>query len=374
MKLKALILLSLIMTTSVVSSSTSFPIAEGKEITDVKVLMLICDNFGWNYFDAKEILESWGVNVTTLSNSLDTNISACVNRPDNWTIADLLLKDVEDDIASQFDILFIPAGAQWHSLIASPRVLGFISNAYNLGLIIGAICIGNRVLSEANDIVNGSSVASYSNTNIYMFAAGATVRYGVDVVSDNRIITGGAGGGPAGGGYTIAPTSEVCAAVVRKALDYSYINQVSIAPLTGEAGTNFTITVNVDDHNSEFGGLFSVDTNITEVSATIFTKENRTLIESIELNNADLDSIYVGTFTGTTNGEYLIDFEIEDSNSTLEIDRELVVFSIGDETTPTSTSTSSGTLAGPDVILIGTLGGISAAVIVVIAVVLKKYR
>lgn len=375
MKFKALVLLSLIVIISVISSPSSLPIVEGKEITDVKVLMLISDNFGWNYFDAKEILESWGANVTTLSNSLDTNVSACVNRPHNWTIADLLLKNVQDDIANQFDVLFIPAGAQWQSLIVSTRVRNFISHAYDLGLIIASVCIGNRVLSEANEIVNGSNVASYPNANSYMFAAGATIRYGNDVVSDNRFITGGAGGGPTGGGYTVAPTSEVCAAVMRAALDYSYVDQASIVPLTGEEGTNFTVTVNVDNLNSEFGELFSVDTNITEVVANIFTKENRTFIESIELNNTNLDSAFVGTFTGTKSGEYLIDFEIEDSNSSLEVERGLVAFSVGEETTlTTTTSTSSGTLEGPDVVLIGTIGGISAVVIVIIAVILKKYR
>ena len=373
MKLKALVVLSLIIAISTTSSPLLLPASEEKEITDVKVLMLICDNFGWNYFDAKQILEEWGVNVTTLSNSLDTNVSACANRPDNWTIADLLLKDVPDSIASQFDVLFIPAGAQWQSLIASTRVRNFISNAHDLGLIIGTICIGNRVLSEANDIVNGSNVASYPNTNSYMFAAGATIRYGMEVVRDNRFITGGTGGGPTGGGYTVAPTSEVCAAIVRAALGYSYVSEATISPPTGEAGVNFTISVKTDDHDSELSGLFSVETNITHVVANVLTKDNRTLVESINLSHGESDSTYTGAFTATDDGEYVIDFEIEDSNSTLEIERELVIISVGEETS-TSITTSTSSRTRPDVFLIGSIAGLGAALIVVFAVMFKKHR
>ena len=371
MKIKALVLLSLIVLVSVSSSPWLMAAVEGKEITDLKVLMLISDNFGWNYFDAREILESWGVNVTTLSNSLDTNVSACVNRPDNWTIADMLLKDVQDDIASQFDILYIPAGAQWQSLIASTRVCNFISNAYESGLIIGTISVGNRVLSRANNIVNGSNVVSDTNSNSYMFAAGATIRYGVDVVSDNRFVTGGPGGGPTGGGYTVAPMSEVCAAMIRKALGYSYVNEAIITPLN-EARTNFTISVEVNDLDSEFNELFSEDINISSVVANVLSKENRTLIESINLIDSNSDFIYTGAFTATTDGEYVLDIEIEDTNSTLEIERELVTFSVGEETTTPSTTSTSNT--GLDPLLITGVGVVGIAAILVIAIIMKRNR
>ncbi|TFG31230.1 hypothetical protein EU527_12925 [Candidatus Thorarchaeota archaeon] len=369
MKLRALVLLSLISITVIASSSFISPIAEDKEISDVKVLMLICDGFGWNYFDAKERLEDWGVSVTTISNSLDTNISSCINKPNNWTIADYLLMDVEDDIVAQFDILYIPSGAQWQSLISSTRVRNFISNAYKNGLIISTLCIGNRVLSEANDIVNGTNVASYPNANTYMFVAGATIRYGVDVVSDNRLITGGTGGGVYTGGNTEAPTSEVCMTLIKEALGYSYISKATISPSSGESGTNFTLTIEVDDLDEKFHDLLSVDINITKVIAKVLTKENRTLIESIELTDDDSDSIYVGSIIGTFEEEFVIDFEIEDTNSTLEIERELVSFSVGKEPITTYMSTFTGVY----IVLIGMIGGVSLVVLSIIVVILKKH-
>ena len=379
MKAKALLLISLIAIVTAIASPTLMPIANTQDVSDVKVLMLICDGFGWNYFDAKERLEDWGVNITTISNSLDTNVSSCINRPENWTIADLLLKDVDDDIASQFDVLFIPSGGQWLSLISSTRVRNFISNAYELGLIISTLCIGNRVLSESNNIVNGTNVASYVNTNTYMFIEGAIVRYGVDVVSDNRIITGGTGGGLSEGGYTEAPTSEVCMAMIKEALGMSYVKKASISPLSGEIGTNFTISVDVDDMDEEFGNLVSVDTNISDVVAKIYTKENRTFVASVQLEDDDMDSKYSGSFIATSVDEYVVDIEVEDTNSTLEIERELVGFIIGEQTSTTTITTTTNattsiteTTAGFNLLLLGAVGLSGLSVIVIIAIIIKK--
>ena len=69
--------------------------------------MLITEAFGWNYFDAKNILESWGASVSTIAYALDTNVTGCFNKPDNWTIADYLLSDVDFDIVDEFDYLTV---------------------------------------------------------------------------------------------------------------------------------------------------------------------------------------------------------------------------------------------------------------------------
>jgi len=329
MKLKAISVVSLIIFVAIVSSPVLMPTVQGQEVGDIKVLMLISNYFGWNYFDAKDIFESWEVNVTTLSNSLDTDVPSCLNRPPRGTTADLLLNQVENDIVSQFDVLFIPAGGQWQSLIQSTRVLEFIEYAYANGLIVATICIGNRVLSRANDVVNGSSVVSYSTTNTEMRNAGATVRGGYCAVTDNRFITGGTGGGPSGGGYEVAPTREVCLAAVREALEYSYCKSADISPLSGAIRTNFTITAEVTDLDTELGSLSIVNCNISEVNAQIYTKGNRTLIDTVELVDDNDDGVYSGEFMGLSNGEYVVDIEIEDTNNTLEVERESTSFKVG---------------------------------------------
>jgi len=80
MKTKTLALVSLLLIVGVFSSPLLMPTADGQEISDVKVLILITDGFGWNYFDAREILESWGVNVTTISHSVDTDVPSLMYR------------------------------------------------------------------------------------------------------------------------------------------------------------------------------------------------------------------------------------------------------------------------------------------------------
>jgi putative intracellular protease/amidase len=331
MKLKAISLVSMIVLVAIVSSPALLPTveAQAQEISDVKVLMLISDYFGWNYFDAKEIFESWGVNVTTIANSLDTDVPSCSNKPARGTTADLLLNQVENNIVTQFNVLVIPAGAQWQNLIQSNRVLEFIQYAHDNGVIVAAICIGNIVLSHANGIVNGSSVVSYPNTNIGMTIAGATIRTGYCAVTDNRFITGGTGGGPTGGGYEIAPTSEVCFAAVREALGFSFFKSANISPQTGAVNTNFTITVEVADLDTELGSISLVDCNISEVNAQIYTKVDRTLVDTIQLVDDNDDGVYSGEFTSVSNGEYVVDIEIEDTNNTLSVEREPLDFSVG---------------------------------------------
>jgi putative intracellular protease/amidase len=329
MKIKAISLVSLIMLLAILSNPVLVSTVQGQEISDVKVLMLISDYFGWNYFDAREIFESWEVNVTTIANSLDTDIPSCLNRPPRGTNADLLLSQVDNNLVTQFDVLFIPAGGQWQSLVQSARVLEFIEFAHDNGVIVATICIGNIVLARTNDIVNGCSVASYPGTNIDMTDSGAAVRRGYCAVTDNGFITGGSGGGPTGGGYEVAPTREICLAAVREAMGYSYCASASISLQSGTIRTNFTIRAVITDLDTELDSISSVNRNISQVNAQIYTKSNRTLIDTVELTDENDGGIYSGEYMGLSNGEYVVDIEIEDTNNTLEIVRESTSFSVG---------------------------------------------
>jgi len=362
-------LVSLILIVSIFSGPLLMPSIDAEEISDVKVLMIITEAFGWDYFNAKETLESWGVNVTTVANALDTDVASCYNRPPRGTTADFLLSNVDNDIVTQFDALYIPSGGHWAGLIGSTRVKDFIAFAHEHGVIIATTCIGNRVVAESNGIVNGTSVVNYNNPNSYyaMVSAGATIRHGYEVVTDNGIITGNSGGGPTGGGYEIAPASEVCAAIVREALGYSCVDQPEVLPLIGGSGTLFNISADISDLDSELGSLSMVDINITEVQVRIFTKENRTLIDTIELTDLDANGNYEGSFNGTIDGEYVIDIEVEDTNSTLEIEREAASFTVGE--VPTTTGTTDLSL---NPLLIGSIGAGGLIVVAVIVVMLKK--
>ncbi|OLS29662.1 MAG: hypothetical protein ThorAB25_15200 [Candidatus Thorarchaeota archaeon AB_25] len=300
--------------------------------SDVSVLMLIADNFGWNYYDAREIFESWGVNVTTVAYSLDHNITSCTrpNTGENETIlVEYTHQEMTPEMVAQFDCLFVPSGGQWSSLIVGGAPLTFIADAYNMGLIVASICTGTRVVSESHEIVNGSKVVWYSLSSGFMVQAGATLIDEMETVADGRMITGGGGVGPTGSGYLAAPTSEVCAEVVRQALGLSRVQETSLTSSNGPIGSDFTITAVVDTLSDSLGDILSTD--IQEVTAHIYSFGNRTLVDTIELTDDNLDGNYTGLVNGLEHGEYIADIEIVDSNSTLEVVKEVETFEVGIE-------------------------------------------
>jgi putative intracellular protease/amidase len=332
MKLRMLLVTTLLIISATLSNPTVLPALDIPETSDVKVLMLIADSFGWNYFDAREIFESWGVNVTSVAYSIDHNITSCP-RPDTGENETILVEythqEMTPDMVAQFDCLFVPSGGQWSSLIVGEIPLTFIADAYNMGLIVASVCTGTRVVSEAHEIVNGSKVVSYSLSSIQMNEAGATPIYGMEAVADGRMITGGRGGGLTGGGYLEAPTSEVCAEVVRQALGWSRVTETSLIHSIGPNGSDFTINAVIDNLNDTLGDILSTDTQV--VTAYVYSFGNRTLVDTIELTDDNHDGNYTGQFTVLEDGEYTIDIEVEDSNSTLEVVKEVEIFDVGFE-------------------------------------------
>jgi hypothetical protein len=67
------------------------------------------------------------------------------------------------------------------------------------------------------------------------------------------------------------------------------------------------------------------------VTAYVYSFGNRTLVDTIELTDDNHDGNYTGQFTVLEDGEYTIDIEVEDSNSTLEVVKEVEIFDVGFE-------------------------------------------
>ncbi|MBY8998614.1 MAG: hypothetical protein KGD60_12870 [Candidatus Thorarchaeota archaeon] len=215
-------------------------------------------------------------------------------------------------------------------------------------------------MAEANDIVNGSKVASYSGSRPQMLAAGATTVEGVDAVADDSIITGGSSEGPSDGGWLEGPTSEVCAEVVRNLLGISRVIESSLSPSRGPIGTNFTMNAVIENLNDTLGDILSTD--IQEVTARVYSFGNRTLVDTMELTDDNHDGNYTGYFIGLENGEYVMDIEVEDSNSTLEVVRDTESFDVGIEP-----------ITPIDVVLISTIiGGGIIIIVLVVALIRKK--
>ncbi len=323
--LTILLLISVTSSNPIVVSSQNVP-----EISDVKVLMFIAENFGLNYYDAREIFESWGVNVTTVAYSLDHNITSCSkpNTGENETIiVEYTHQEMTPDMVSEFDCLFVSSGIQWQTLRTESTALTFIADAYNMGLIVASVCTGTRVVAESNGIVNGCKVVSYVLSSAYMREAGATPIEEMEAVADGCMITGGSGGGPTGGGYLEAPTSEVCAEVVRHVLGLSRVKSTSLTFSKGLMGTDVSIGAVIDNLNETLGDILS--TNIQKVTALVHSFDRTTLIDTVELTDENHDENYTGQFNSLDFGQYIIDIEVEDSNSTLEVVREVEVFEVG---------------------------------------------
>ncbi len=299
-------------------------------VEDMDVLMLIATGFGWNYWEIREQFESWGVNVTTIANSLSLEVASCPNREPRPATADILLSDFNFSDLSQFDAIYIPAGGHWSGLISSNRVLNLISTAHEMGLVVGATCIGNRVLNRANNIVNHTKVAYYSQTNSEMRNEGATVVSSALVVTDNRIVTGGGGGGPYAGGYETAPTVEVCAAMVKAVSQTTHVSAVEISPSTWNGTATYQISVETEDPSETISILN--ETDILTLQAYVYPLDEYDLpTKTVTLTDDDMDGIYTGSFSELEQGSYHIDIEVSSSDETVEVVS--VGPSIVDETT-----------------------------------------
>jgi putative intracellular protease/amidase len=359
MRWRIVLVTTLLVFSLALSSPPGFVAQDTPDVSEVKVLIVIADFFGWNYFDAKDRLEALGVNVTTAAHSLDYDIASCLNREPRPIVADLLLSEMTPEMVSEFDCLLMTSGGHWASMIGSTAVMNFISDAYNLGLTVASICTGTRMVAEANDIVNGSKVISFTLSSPQMVEAGATPILGMEVVSDGLIITGGSGGGTTGDGWLDAPTSEVCVEIVREALGLSRVIETSLSPARGPVGTNFSISAVIDSLNDTLGDILSTD--IHEVTAQIYGHGNRTLIDTIELVDSDHDGNFTGHFIGVTNGDYVVDIEVEDTNETLEVQKEMEVFRVGPlPTTPI------------DVVMVSAIAGGSIIIIVLVIALVRK--
>lgn len=287
-------------------------------LEDINVLMIVANGFGLNYWNTKEQFEVWGVNVTTIANSLDYEVDSCYNKDPRPAMADILISDFNYSDLIQYDAVFIPAGGHWSSLISSNRVLSLISTAHEMGLVIGTTCIGNRVLNRANNIVNHTKVASYSMTNTEMRQEGATIVYSALVVTDNRIVTGGAGGGPYAGGHEIAPTVEICAAMIKAIMGTSHVNTAEISPSVWNATATYDISVTTQDPADAITILNS--TEILSVIAYVYEEgEYDTATKTITLTETDSSGVYRGSFSELDQCNYHIDIEVTINDETVEV-------------------------------------------------------
>ncbi|NHJ41018.1 MAG: DJ-1/PfpI family protein [Asgard group archaeon] len=291
-------------TTFKINNQTTFEMQQNENsFEEIKTLAILGNYFGDSYFWIKDLLESWGCNVTTAG--LTAVVSSCPHKPPRPVTVNITTPEITREIIKQFDCIWIPSGAHWTYLIPNTIVHNILSIAYEEGLTVAAICIGTLVLAYANGIVDGVKVVYYSESIEKMMEENATIVYNTNVVSDKGIITAGTGLHQSTN-YAVYP---FCVAITKAVLGYTSVVSTTYDYSISESNSNHSLTVSTNNLSDIYYGNESTD--ILSVKA-ILNSENELLNNEIfTLYDEDEDGVFERNFTLTTNDDFTIDLEIK---------------------------------------------------------------
>ena len=244
---------TVIITSSVESSDYS------QDLKGVNVLIFAANHVGNSYFVLKEQMESLGATVTTIGladiHTSCGNVETPVSINTNTTISNFDRETIKD-----YKALIIPSGGYWESMLMQDNLFEFIEFSYENNLLIASICIGMVILSETS-IIDGVSMVAHGTAIPYLTDAGAEIEYGSVVISDENIISGGAGGGFTGGRYLGAPNEELCHTIARRILDYSYLSNLKIKREVNNISLDLTV--------NSYDNTRNQDMNISRIYAKV---------------------------------------------------------------------------------------------------------
>ena len=164
--------------------------------SNIKILIIMAENYGFRYFEYKDIFDLLGWDVTVTG--LHPTVPPCSFSENQIKIhpldVDVLVSDITD--ISMYDCIHIDSASgrsstsdPCHELIENNHVLELISSANNAGKIISARCYGVRVLAAAG-ILDGKHVTGAAAYKDEYEAAGA-IYMGAPIppVTDGNIVT-----------------------------------------------------------------------------------------------------------------------------------------------------------------------------------------
>ncbi|MHA1125520.1 MAG: DJ-1/PfpI family protein [Candidatus Heimdallarchaeota archaeon] len=303
-------------------SQTETISSDAESFEDIKVLAILGNYFGDAYFWVKTQLEEWGVNVSVAG--MTPIVQSCSHKPPRPVTSDVLISEVDEGILAQFDCVYVPAGGHWESLFYSTSTKNLISTAYEMGLVIASICIGNKVVAVSNGIVNGVKVAYYSGCALEMNDAGAIHVYSTAVVSDKRIIT--AGTGLCGTIHCNIYTFSV--SITKACLGQTSVVSASIVEYERvTAGENYGLIVTTNNLSDIYYGNLSSD--ITAVYAYVYWEDAPDDGIDLTLNDDAQENIFIANFSSIEDGKYHIDLEVKSFAWGMEVVRDATSFQIG---------------------------------------------
>ncbi|MFC2134005.1 DJ-1/PfpI family protein [Bacteroidota bacterium] len=164
-------------------------------LTGKKVLGIVGRDFDASEYQIiTNFLKFYGVELTTASYQLDTyghlllRVQGFLEEEEvNNVPIDMLISDVTIE---DYDMLFFPGGRGPANMLTEyPEITDFVMNAYNSGILIGAICHGPLVLAESG-ILAGKNATAYPDVENAITSNGGTYMPGENVVVDGTVITG----------------------------------------------------------------------------------------------------------------------------------------------------------------------------------------
>lgn len=165
----------------------------------IKVLVILPEYYGANYYLNMDNFERFGWNITTAG--LTKNVRPCTSYagPLGCPIVtvDLLISEITD--VTSYDCITIMSATAWsatppcNGLINDQSTLNLIKTATDSGLVVAATCSGVRVLAAAG-VIEGKEVTGSPKYNYEYIAANATfVGRNHYPVIDGNIVTTAAG-------------------------------------------------------------------------------------------------------------------------------------------------------------------------------------
>ncbi len=152
-------------------------IEAAKPLEDVQGIFLVALHVNLGEFNTpKDFLEEYGCSITVVGPT-----STVTAEGGSSIEVDILINNLNN--LSYYEFLYVPGGGAPDNLIEIPEAIDLVVDAYNDGLVLGAICAGPLVFAEA-DIISGRNISGNTEVKTDIENAGA------NFIADGIVIDG----------------------------------------------------------------------------------------------------------------------------------------------------------------------------------------
>ena len=182
-----------------ISLILSLVIISNVRADNLKILILLSQYYGANYYFLHDNAEKYGWDMTLTA--VTPTVGPCTSYASGLgcpTITvDLTISEIDD--ITEYDILAISSASTYvgvpphQDILNSPEALALVASAVDEGLVVCAYCTGVRVLAAA-DVLNGVNVTGNPNYITEYITAGANwLGPQLPPVIDGNIVTSSRG-------------------------------------------------------------------------------------------------------------------------------------------------------------------------------------